>query len=62
MKITLEIPDGYDDILRVTCIGMAGYKVNVKTHAVLITGHDSDTYTIPIDGNFSKSYWKSGRI
>ena len=61
MKITLEIPDGYDDILSVTCIGLPEHIVNVKTHSVLITGHDGDTYTIPIDGNFSKSNWKSGR-
>ena len=62
MKITLEIPDGYDDILSVTCIGMPGCKVNVKTHAVLITGHDGDTYTIPLDGKFSKSHWESKEV
>ena len=62
MTITLEIPDGYDDILSVTCIGMAGYKVNVKTHAVLITGHDGDTYVVPIVGDNTKPNWKSKEV
>ena len=62
MKITLEIPDGYDDILSVTCIGMPGCKVNVKTHAVLITGHDGDTYVVPIVGDNTKPNWKSKEV
>ncbi len=62
MTITLEIPDGYDDILSVTCIGMPGCKVNVKTHAVLITGHDGDTYVVPIVGDNTKPNWKSKEV
>lgn len=59
MNITLEIPDGYSDILSVTCIGLMGSYVNVKTHALLITGHDGDTYVVPIVGDNTKPNWKS---
>ena len=62
MKITLEIPDEYSDILSVTCIGMPGCKVNVTTHAVLITGHDGDTYVVPIVGDNTKPNWKSKEV
>ena len=54
-RITLEIPDGYDDLLTVTSIGATGTKINVQLTAINIMGRDNDTFVIDID---KPSHWK----
>ena len=54
-RITLEIPDGYDDLLTVTSIGTSGTKINVKLNAINIFGHDGDMFIISTE---EPSHWK----
>lgn len=54
-RITLEIPDGYDDLLTVTSIGTWGTQTNVQLNAINIIGHDGDTFIISDEGS---SHWK----
>lgn len=54
-RITLEIPDGCDDLLTVTSIGTTGTQTNVQLNAINIMGHDGDTFIISDEG---ASHWK----
>ena len=54
-RITLEIPDGYDDLLTVTSIGTSSTQTNVQLNAINIIGHDGDTFIISIE---EPSHWK----
>ena len=54
-RITLEIPDGYDDLLTVTSIGTWGTQTNVQLNAINIMGHDGDTFIISPN---EPSHWK----
>ena len=54
-RITLEIPDGYDDLLTVTSIGTSCSQTNVQLNAINIMGHDGDTFIITPD---EPSHWK----
>ena len=54
-RITLEIPDGYDDLLTVTSIGAIGTQINVLLNAINIMDHDGDTFVI---SDNEPSHWK----
>ena len=54
-RITLEIPDGYDDLLTVTSIGTSSTQTNVQLNAINIIGHDGDTFIISPN---EPSHWK----
>lgn len=54
-RITLEIPDGYDDLLTVTSIGTSCKQTNVQLNAINIMGHDGDTFIISDEG---ASHWE----
>lgn len=54
-RITLEIPDGYDDLLTVTSIGTTGTQTNVQLTAINIIGRDNNTFVVEID---KPSHWK----
>ena len=54
-RITLEIPDGYDDLLTVTSIGTSCSQTNVQLNAINIIGHDGDTFIITPN---EPSHWK----
>ena len=45
-RITLEIPDGFDEILTFTCIGSIKKCVNASINAIEIENHNGDTYVI----------------
>ena len=45
-RITLEIPDGFDEILTFTCIGNIKKCVNASINAIEIENHNGDTYVI----------------
>ena len=45
-SITLEIPDGFDEILTFTCIGSIKKCVNASINAIEIENHNGDTYVI----------------
>ena len=48
-RITLEIPDGYDDLLPVTSIATSCSQTNVQPNAINIIGHDAVTFIITPD-------------
>ena len=54
-RITLEIPDGYDDLLTVTSVGTRCSQTNVQLTAINIIGHDGDTFIISVN---EPSHWK----
>ena len=54
-RITLEIPEGYDDLLTVTSIGTTGTQTNAQLNAINIIGHDGDTFIISAN---APSHWK----
>ena len=54
-RITLEIPEGYDDLLTVTSIGTCCTQTNVQLNAINIMGHDGDTFIISPN---EPSHWK----
>lgn len=45
-RVTLEIPDGFDEILTFTCIGNIKKCVNASINAIEIENHNGDTYVI----------------
>ena len=59
-RITLEIPDGYDDVLSITCIGRGKQLcTNVNVNATEIRHHNGDTYVIRVAPG-TTSEWVKG--
>ena len=54
-RITLEIPNGYDELLTVTSIGTSGLQTNIQINAINIMGRDGDTFIISAN---EPSHWK----
>ena len=45
-RVTLIIPDGYDDVLTATCAGRTGTVLNVNVHAYDLTEKSEYTFDV----------------
>ena len=57
MRITLDIPDKYADVLAVTCIAKG---LSVFVRAVDLTGREGQTLKLYDKGGFAHHIWLKG--